>query len=177
MTSLSIVQVANVWLHAGGSPAHLVSAVSVCMAESGGRTDAVSPSADYGLWQINAINLASHALSGGRWTDPNANARAAIAMSGNGTNWAAWCTCWTDPRANCGHGFISAPQAQSPAGRQVPIVAAVLHLGPGVGGAVGAVADDGHVLGGWDAVRGFVGAHGSTRENRLSYAATIIKRM
>src|SRR6185503_1701151 len=56
-TFLSIPQIASVWLRNGGSRAAIVSAVAVAKAESNGWAEARSPSADYGLWQINIINL------------------------------------------------------------------------------------------------------------------------
>lgn len=56
--------------------------------ESSGRADAVSPTDDHGLMQINRQN---HWRFGGRSPyDPVANLEVAYAMSGGGTNWAPW---------------------------------------------------------------------------------------
>ncbi|HYZ55126.1 MAG TPA: transglycosylase SLT domain-containing protein [Streptosporangiaceae bacterium] len=56
------------------------------MAESGGNPNAVSSTADYGLWQINASHGAQATF------DPLANAEAAVSISSNGTNWNPWTT-------------------------------------------------------------------------------------
>lgn len=114
--SYSALQVAAIWEQAGGTPAHSALMAAVAMAESGGDPNAISPSSDYGLWQINDSNFNGHTgLDWSNWSDPIANARAAIAMSGNGSNVAAWCTCWQDPRRDCGHGYLATPQIGTPA--------------------------------------------------------------
>lgn len=56
------------------------------MAESGGKSWAISPSSDFGLWQINSGHGALATL------DPLANAKAAILISSNGANWNPWTT-------------------------------------------------------------------------------------
>ena len=56
------------------------------MAESGGNPNAISPTADYGLWQINASHGAEATL------DPLGNAEAAVAISSDGANWGPWTT-------------------------------------------------------------------------------------
>ncbi|MBO0802218.1 MAG: LysM peptidoglycan-binding domain-containing protein [Nocardiopsaceae bacterium] len=84
--TLSCSGLEQLWENAGGNPADAVTAASVAMAESGGNQYAVSPTDDYGYWQINASNgsLAT--------TDPYGNARAAIQLSDDGANWDAWTT-------------------------------------------------------------------------------------
>ncbi len=77
----------SLWISQGGNPSHAFMAAEIAMAESGGNSYAISPTADYGLWQINRWawgNLAS--------LDPASNARAAIRISYNGTNWNPWTT-------------------------------------------------------------------------------------
>ena len=54
------------------------------MAESGGSQYAHSPTNDFGYWQINGGHGPAMATY-----DPIGNARAAIAISGNGSNWRA----------------------------------------------------------------------------------------
>jgi hypothetical protein len=76
----------TLWGAEGGNPAAAFTAAEIAMAESGGNPNAVSPTSDYGLWQVNASNGALATLN------PYANARSAIALSGNGTNWSAWTT-------------------------------------------------------------------------------------
>ena len=75
------------WESAGGSHAEAFIAAEIAMAESGGRQYAYSPTNDYGYWQINGSHgpaLATFNAYG--------NARAAVIISGNGTNWYPWTT-------------------------------------------------------------------------------------
>jgi LysM repeat protein len=76
----------RLWEAAGGSPAHAFIAAEIAMAESGGNQYAHSPTNDFGYWQINASNgaLATYNAFG--------NARSAIILSQNGTNWSPWTT-------------------------------------------------------------------------------------
>jgi LysM repeat protein len=75
------------WEAAGGSHAEAFMAAEIAMAESGGRQYALSPTDDYGYWQINASHGPSMATF-----NPIGNAKAAIAISNNGRNWNAWTT-------------------------------------------------------------------------------------
>lgn len=115
MTIWSPVNIGHHWLSNGGSRTGLVSAIAVALAESGGNDHAISSSHDFGVWQINWIHFGTVGIAANNWMDIDVNARAAIAISGNGSNWAAWCTAWADPGPNCGHGFLSAPQIKSAA--------------------------------------------------------------
>jgi LysM repeat protein len=76
----------QLWINAGGTPSAAFMAAEIAMAESGGNQYALSPTDDYGYWQINASNgsLATFNAYG--------NARAAITLSNNGTNWSPWTT-------------------------------------------------------------------------------------
>jgi LysM repeat protein len=76
----------RLWEAAGGSPARAFIAAEIAMAESGGNQYAHSPTDDFGYWQINASNgaLATYNAYG--------NARSAIILSQNGTNWSPWTT-------------------------------------------------------------------------------------
>jgi LysM repeat protein len=75
------------WEAAGGSHAAAFTAAEIAMAESGGNQYALSPTDDYGYWQINASHGPAEATF-----NPIGNARAAIAISSDGTNWHAWTT-------------------------------------------------------------------------------------
>jgi LysM repeat protein len=76
----------QLWDSAGGNPADSFMAAEIAMAESDGNQYALSPTDDYGYWQINASNgaLATFNAYG--------NARSAIILSDDGTNWDAWTT-------------------------------------------------------------------------------------
>jgi LysM repeat protein len=76
----------QLWEQAGGSSANAFMAAEIAMAESGGNPNAISPTNDFGLWQINGSNGALATLN------PLQNAKSAIALSGNGTNWGPWTT-------------------------------------------------------------------------------------
>lgn len=75
------------WEAAGGSHGEAFLAAEIAMAESGGRQYALSPTNDYGYWQINGSHGPAMATF-----DPMGNARAAIAISSDGTDWGAWTT-------------------------------------------------------------------------------------
>jgi len=84
----------SLWEQAGGSAGEAFMAAEIAMAESGGNPNAISPTADYGLWQINASHGAEATL------DPQANAEAAVAISSDGTDWGAWTTYMTGAYAS-----------------------------------------------------------------------------
>lgn len=93
---LTIRQIAWVWQAAGGNTLAEVPAVAVCLAESSGRRKAISPAGARGLWQIMPFNFSWTGLTWHTWMDPVDNARAAVKMSGNGDNWAAWDSAYSD---------------------------------------------------------------------------------
>jgi LysM repeat protein len=74
------------WEAAGGSHAEAFMAAEIAMAESGGQQYAVSPTNDYGYWQINGSHGALATFN------PIGNANAAIIISNNGSNWDPWTT-------------------------------------------------------------------------------------
>ena len=84
--TLSCSGLEELWNSAGGNPADAFTAAEIAMAESGGNQYALSPTDDYGYWQINASNgaLATFNAFG--------NARSAITLSDDGSNWDAWTT-------------------------------------------------------------------------------------
>jgi LysM repeat protein len=76
----------NLWEQAGGSPSHALMAAEIARAESSGNPNAISPTDDFGLWQINGSNGALATLN------PYENARSAIVLSHDGTDWDPWTT-------------------------------------------------------------------------------------
>lgn len=74
------------WEEAGGSSGEAVMAAEIAMAESGGNPNAISPTDDFGLWQINGSHGAEATLN------PLGNASAAVDISGDGSNWSPWTT-------------------------------------------------------------------------------------
>jgi len=77
----------SLWKAAGGASAEAFTAAEIAMAESGGNQYAHSPTNDYGYWQINGVHGPSMATY-----DPMGNAKAAVSISDNGRDWAAWTT-------------------------------------------------------------------------------------
>jgi hypothetical protein len=79
-------QLGALWLQAGGSPAAEGTAECIAHFESGGNANAISPTDDFGLWQINGSHGALATLN------PASNARAAVIISDDGTDWGPWTT-------------------------------------------------------------------------------------
>jgi Lysozyme like domain len=97
-TGLTFAQVENFWIQAGGSPQSAAMAAAVADAESGLNAAANRTNPDgtigVGLWLIPQNGTPPGS------TDPLANARAAVQLSQNGTDWSQWCSAWSDN--NCG---------------------------------------------------------------------------
>ena len=84
--TLSCGGLERLWEDAGGSSHTAEMAAAIAMAESGGNQYAFSPTDDRGYWQINA--------SWGRLStfDALGNAKAAVYISHDGTQWSPWTT-------------------------------------------------------------------------------------
>src|SRR5215831_4489265 len=86
----NLEQLAAIWVRAGGKASQAPMAAAIAMAESGGNPNAINHntdgSIDRGLWQVNSVHGAQSTL------DPLANAKAAVAISSNGSNWNPWVT-------------------------------------------------------------------------------------
>lgn len=97
-TALSFAQAENFWIQAGGNPQAASMAAAVADAESGLNAAAQRTNPDgsvgIGLWLIPQNGQPPGS------TDPIANARAAVQLSQNGTDWTQWCSTWSDN--NCG---------------------------------------------------------------------------
>jgi Transglycosylase SLT domain len=74
----------HIWMAVGGSGGTASHAACIAQHESAGNPNAISPTDDWGLWQIHD--------GGPAMLNPAANAATAVRMSGNGTNWSAWTT-------------------------------------------------------------------------------------
>jgi hypothetical protein len=88
--TLNCSQLESLWEQAGGSPSAAFMAAEVAMAESSGQQyatdDNTNGSVDRGYWQINSTWGSESTF------DPIANAKAAVSISGDGTNWSPWVT-------------------------------------------------------------------------------------
>lgn len=76
------------WTDNGGNPSAAFMAAEIAMAESGGNQYAVYPTDDIGYWQINYPSWGPALAT----TNADGNARAAIQISDDGTNWEPWTT-------------------------------------------------------------------------------------
>jgi hypothetical protein len=85
----SCKQLEDLWIREGGNRNAAEIAASIAKAESGGRVSAISPTDDYGLWQINS---SWDYADPGKYLNAVVNVRAAISISYDGTDWDAWTT-------------------------------------------------------------------------------------
>lgn len=83
---LSYTGLENLWVSAGGNPGAEATAACIAEHESGGNQYATGPYGERGYWQINPVNGSLSTY------DPYGNARAAIILSHNGSDWSAWTT-------------------------------------------------------------------------------------
>lgn len=84
--TLSCAGLEELWEQAGGSDAQAVMAASIAMAESSGQQFATGAAGERGYWQINPDHGSLSTY------DPLGNAKAAVIISGDGTNWTPWTT-------------------------------------------------------------------------------------
>lgn len=76
----------SLWDAAGGNPGSSFIAAEIATAESGGNQYATGAAGERGYWQISPDHGSLSTY------DAFGNARAAIIISGNGSNWSAWTT-------------------------------------------------------------------------------------
>lgn len=92
----TFAQLEQIWIRNGGNPASAKTAAAVALAESSGNpTNRYNPGPQEdsrGLWQINIVPTANPQYAGTDLYNPDLNAKAAIALSGNGANWHPWTT-------------------------------------------------------------------------------------
>lgn len=85
--TFSFAGLESLWMAAGGPSWAAAHAACIAEHESGGRSWAISPTNDWGLWQINKPSWGALAT-----LDPLGNARAAVLISHRGSNWSPWAT-------------------------------------------------------------------------------------
>lgn len=146
MAQLTALQVADLWIAAGGPRNRAVEWTAIALGESSYDTAVLSSAGAIGLWQIMPFNAAPHGVSVGQLYDPLVNARVAVAMSGHGTNCAAWDSAYANILASGRFTFLGWPQPGSADFHNIAIVSVQLGQDK-LGGAVpppGSV--DTHVL-------------------------------
>lgn len=189
MANLNAAQMFSAWRAGGGTDvgtAYIIALV-IAFAESSWNTTAVSFTGDYGLWQINKIHFGNGIINSHNWSDPVVNARAAVAISGNGTNWAAWCTAWANPGPNCGHGHLSTYQNGSRAKTLEPRAMKLIGqaagqiglLPPGLSptSAPAPHAGNGKVSAAWDDMNKYIHTVGPDQWNKIHAAISAIGKV
>ena len=84
--NLSCSSLEALWEAAGGSHTEAFMAAEIAMAESGGNQFATGTVGERGYWQINPDHGSLSTY------DPMGNAKAAVVISADGTNWTPWTT-------------------------------------------------------------------------------------
>lgn len=103
MANLTFSQIEQLWDANGGNPAVAPVMAAIALAESGGNPNALNnnpATGDYsiGLWQVNYFGslapgrTAKYGSPAQLQSDANAQAKAAVSISGNGSNLAPWTT-------------------------------------------------------------------------------------
>lgn len=114
MSKLSFAQLQDLWIRNGGNPLSAPIMAAIALAESGGQTTDYNGTAgappgaiwaghspvdeSFGLWQVNYKGslapgrTAAYGSPAQLLADPDRQAKAAIAISGNGTNLKPWTT-------------------------------------------------------------------------------------
>jgi LysM repeat protein len=84
--TLGCTQLEDLWEDAGGSQTEAFTAAEIAMAESGGNQFATGTVGERGYWQINPDHGSLSTY------DPMGNAKAAVIISADGTDWTPWTT-------------------------------------------------------------------------------------
>jgi hypothetical protein len=95
---LTYGDVENTWIQAGGNPQAAAMAAAIADASSG-LNPAITRTNPDGTTSVGLWLIPKNGTPPGS-TDPVANGRAAVQLSGNGTDWSQWCVTWSDN--NCG---------------------------------------------------------------------------
>ncbi len=84
--TLSCTQLEDLWEYAGGAQTEAFTAAEIAMAESSGEQYATGTVGERGYWQINPNHGSLSTYN------PVGNAKAAVIISANGTDWTPWTT-------------------------------------------------------------------------------------
>jgi hypothetical protein len=112
---LSWGQLWGVWDSVGGARDKGAMMASIAIAESSGNTGVTSPAGAIGAWQIMPFWAGTFGWPVSALFNVTWNARAAVRISGNGTNVGAWDTCYNPPSSAANRRNLSGPLPGSPA--------------------------------------------------------------
>lgn len=178
MTELTALEVADLWVAAGGPRSRVTEWTAVALEESGWRTDAVSSVGAIGLYQFMPGTAAEFGYSPGDMYDPRKASRACVLLSGHGTNCAAWDSCYANIYSSGRYSFLGYPERGSNVYGAIPLVAAALGTHKIGGGAPppvpGVGPDPGPAL---HAIGSITGKHARMLERRMNHRRMVLQRM
>lgn len=129
MTVHSALDVAHLWVQAGGPQSRAVEWVAISMGESSLDDTAYSSAGAIGLFQIMPFNAQ---YGGGQVSDlydPLYNTRVAVIMSSQGANCAAWDSCYADINRSGRYSLLHWPEQGSADWNNIPIAAGLIGSG------------------------------------------------
>lgn len=126
MAQFTALQVADTWIAAGGPSSRAVEWVAISLGESSYNTSAVSSAGATGLWQIMPEHAAEYGYQVADLYTPLVNGKIAVALSGHGTNCAAWDSAYANILASGRYSFLAWPEAGSADYNNLAVVSAQL---------------------------------------------------
>ncbi|MGA2655839.1 MAG: transglycosylase SLT domain-containing protein [Gammaproteobacteria bacterium] len=144
VATLNYAQIESLWISMGGSSQAASMAAAIALAESTGQTGITNPtdSSIVGLWQINTGPSGSPQYKASDMLNPFLNAKAAIAISKNGTDWNPWQTYTNGAYLKfLKSGVTPAPLGSGLGGGSQTLLGSILQSGPLVNSAYNTVGD------------------------------------
>lgn len=129
MTVHSALDVAHIWVQAGGPQSRTVEWVAIAMGESSLDDQVVSPAGAIGLYQIMPFNAQYGGGSVSDLYDPVYNTRVAVIMSSDGANCAAWDSAYADINRSGRYALLNWPERGSADFNNIPIAAGLIGSG------------------------------------------------
>lgn len=126
MAQLTALQVADLWIAAGGPSSRAVEWTAIALGESGYRTDVVSSAGAIGVWQVMPEHAAEYGYPVAALYDPLVNGKITVALSGHGTNCAAWDSAYRDINVSGRYAFLAWPEPGSADYDNLAVVSAQL---------------------------------------------------
>lgn len=129
MTVITAGQLADFWVAHYGPANRAVEFVAIAMAESSLHTEAVSNVGALGTWQIMPFWFPDFGYTTDEYQNQDIQAQITVAISGSGTNCAAWDTCYLDINRSGRYTFLGWPEEGSAAFANIPVAQAEIGLG------------------------------------------------
>lgn len=129
MPEITAAQCARYWLDNHGPANRAVEFVAIAMSESSLRIDAVSPVGALGTWQIMPFWFDHFGYAPADYQLQDVQAVITVAISGLGTNCAAWDSCYQDINRTGRYTFLAWPEQGSAAYANIPVAEAETGMG------------------------------------------------